>query len=259
MTRSACAWLLAVSAAGAAHAAPQSKEACFSAYEGSQRLRQKKQLVAAKKALIACSSESCPAALRGDCVTWLAEVENVLPTLVLSAGELTDVRVTEGDRVVADGLDGTAIPFDPGEHTLRFEAGGRVPVTRTILVREGEKARGVDVPLAPVAAEKPEPRGIEPPVIVLGAVGALALASFGFFAVRSHSAKSDLESCKGHCPEDDVDAVRRDQLIADVSLGVGIAAIGIAAYLHFGKSDDSVSIGVGRVATGMGVSLSLER
>jgi hypothetical protein len=67
-------------------------------------------------------------------------------------------------------------------------------------------------------------------------VGAVGLASFGFFAIKSHSAKSDLEDCKGRCAADEVDAVRRDQIIADVSLGIGVVALGIAAYLHFGTS-----------------------
>lgn len=229
------------------------KEACFSAYEGAQRLRKKRALIAARRELIACGGASCPSALRTDCVTWLAEVDQALPTVVFSVRgggvELPGARVLVDGALLEGAVTGTAVPLDPGEHTLRVEADGHEPLEQKLVAREGEKARAVGVDLRPLATDESDP-GISVPVIALAAVGALGLASFGFFAVKSHSAKSDLESCKGHCAEDEVDAVRRDQIIADVSLGVGLVALGVAAYLHFGtrpsetRSESAWSIGI---------------
>lgn len=262
----AIAILLGAPAARAqAPAAAAPAEACFQAYEDAQRLRQKNQLVRARGELIRCGAGSCPAALRADCVTWLAEVERALPTLVLSARagqhDVTAVRVSVDGEPLLERLDGSAVALDPGTHTLRFEAPGHQPVERTLVVREGEKARAVPIELTPLPEPDPDAGaedGISTPVVLLGAVGAVGVASFTLFAIKSHSAKSDLESCKGHCPEDEVDAVRRDQLIADVSLGIGLVALGTAAYLHFGRAPEraraSWSLGLSQLPGGVGIA-----
>jgi hypothetical protein len=246
-------------------AAEPDKEACFAAYEGAQRLRKKRELRRARRELITCGGASCPAALRSDCVTWLAEVDQLQPTLVFSvksAGrELAAVRVIVDGAPLEGALGGAAVPLDPGEHTLRVEAADHQPFEQKLTVREGEKARAIEIELQRVAEAPPEP-GISPAVIALAAVGGVGLASFGVFAIKSHSAKNDLDACKGHCTEDDVDAVRRDQIIADVSLGVGVLALGIAAYLQFGTKSpareepaSAWSLGVTSLRGGAGATL----
>src|SRR5207237_6419559 len=72
------------------------------------------------------------------------------------------------DRPIRDRLDGTAIEVDPGEHLIHFETDGKPPVDKTVVVREGEKNRVIDVVLgtpppptplsAPAAAVSPVPR-----------------------------------------------------------------------------------------------------
>lgn len=180
--------------------------------------------------------------LRRDCTKWLAEVDAALPSVVVvareGATEVTDVQVIVDGAILAESLDGTALTLDPGRHVFRFERDGEAPVERTLLVREGEKNRRIEVELD----SRPEPKEAAPvrwPVYGLAALGAVGIGSFAFFGLRSHSRKEDLESCKGHCPEDDVDEVRRDQIVADVSLGVGLLALGAAAYLHFGTDPES--------------------
>jgi hypothetical protein len=229
-------------------AAEPDKEACFAAYEGAQRLRKKRELRRARRELITCGGASCPAALRSDCVTCAGR-------------ELAAVRVIVDGAPLEGALGGAAVPLDPGEHTLRVEAADHQPFEQKLTVREGEKARAIEIELQRVAEAPPEP-GISPAVIALAAVGGVGLASFGVFAIKSHSAKNDLDACKGHCTEDDVDAVRRDQIIADVSLGVGVLALGIAAYLQFGTKSpareepaSAWSLGVTSLRGGAGATL----
>ena len=73
----------------------------------------------------------------------------------------------------------------------------------------------------------------------LAGVGAVALGSFAFFAVTGKSDENDLrDRCSPNCPESDVDSVRTKYLVADISLGVGIASLGAATFL-FVTSNDS--------------------
>src|SRR5262245_12836867 len=70
---------------GEALAAPTDIRACASAYEQGQRLRKQGALRAAREEVVLCASDSCPAALRDDCMQWLREIERALPTVVLVA------------------------------------------------------------------------------------------------------------------------------------------------------------------------------
>jgi hypothetical protein len=88
---------------------------------------------------------------------------------------------------------------------------------------------------------------------VLGGVGVLGLASFAFFGLSGSSKQSDLDSrnCKPNCPQDDVDTIKRNYLIADISLGVGAASLVAASVFYFTRSSsqepgpsNSVSVGV---------------
>ena len=58
---------------------------CVEAYERAQYMRRESKLRGAREALLVCAQDSCPAATRGDCVPWLAEVERALPTIVIAA------------------------------------------------------------------------------------------------------------------------------------------------------------------------------
>jgi hypothetical protein len=94
-------------------------------------------------------------------------------------------------------------------------------------------------------------------------LGVIGVGSFVFFGLRAHSKKQDLEACKGHCSSDDVNAVRRDQIVGDVSLGVGLCALGAAAYFYFGRSSEATTspasgwaLGARPIAHGGTLSLS---
>jgi hypothetical protein len=67
---------------------------------------------------------------------------------------------------------------------------------------------------------------------VFSGIAVLGGASFAYFGLRGHSELSDLRaSCLGHCAQDDVDRAWSKLVVADVSLGVGVVAAGVAAWL----------------------------
>ena len=136
---------------------------CIAAARTGQRLRAHAQLVAAREQFLACAMASCPRVVRSDCDRWFAEVETVMPTIVVVASEhaqdVTDVAIAIGGRTVAESLDGKAFPIDPGPHVIRATRGGR-SMEQRVVIAEGEKTRKIAFVLdsaAPLTPSPPEP------------------------------------------------------------------------------------------------------
>jgi hypothetical protein len=214
-------------------AAAPSKDRCLDAYVGAQRLRKKGALLAAKAELLVCAQPTCPGELVRDCSGWLADVERRTPTLVVEVVD-ADTRVVPRELIV-DGsaaalpAQGAALEIDPGQHEIVVVLGDERRLAKSVLVLEGEKEKRVRFELAsPRQAEKRK-RDMTP-VYAFGITSAVATGSFAFFALRSHGKRNDLEACKGHCAEDAVNDVRREQIAADVSLVVALLSAGAATY-----------------------------
>jgi len=241
-----------------ASAAPPKTQECLDTYSDSQRLRKAGQLRDARRALLVCSQDQCPAVVRTDCVPWLTEVEEALPSIVVVAKDASGhdtvaVRVLIGDEVVAESLDGRPLILDPGSHQVRFEHGSETPIERTIVMQEGVKSRRVDVSFAPdlpaataapkaIPPDQPGERGEPVAGYVLTGVGVLALGSFAVFGLMGKAEADEYdETCAPTktCDEDAVDGTRTKLLVADVSLLVGIAAVsvGVGLILHNKLSD----------------------
>lgn len=142
-------------------APPASAEpTCITAYEQTQTLRKDGKPLASKAQAALCSRDSCPALLTKDCTKWLAELDAVIPTVVLDprtpAGALrTDVRVKLDGVLLNEKIDGKPLPLEPGAHTFVFEADGAAPVERSLVLKEGEKNKKLTVSLAAsVAADR---------------------------------------------------------------------------------------------------------
>jgi hypothetical protein len=243
----ACLVAVLVAMASDARADDTAKKACVGAHIEGQRLRDAGKLKAARQEFLACAVESCPALLRKDCLQWLEETDAAMPTLLIRAQ--SDGRDTADVSVLVDGESAvarlTGMPFsvDPGEHVLRFVApDGRTKEARVVL-NAGEKNRRVTVDLsggAPAPSEPPEPKRVTSKtpaptptaVYVLGGVGIVAMGSFAFFGLKAFTQGNDLKaSCAPACSDADSSAVHRNALIADVSLGVGIVALGAATWI----------------------------
>jgi hypothetical protein len=240
------------------------KAECASAYERSQELRQSGKLRKAGEALVLCAQEVCPAFVRTDCAQWLTEVTQETPTVVFSVkdthGEdIAAVHVTVDDQEVATELDGKSLAMDPGTHKFVFEIEGAPKIQQQLLIRQGEKDRAIAVSFAPHGADVPEaspygdlpkdtgketapapasgkPGPLRPYVFVAGGVGALGIIGFVALGAMGHSKENELNASCGPthtCAQSDVDGIKTKYLLADVSLGLGIASLGAGVALFF--------------------------
>jgi hypothetical protein len=176
--RVSLALLVAVSLLGTSAAARADEKSCVAASENEIALRKQLKLRAALEQLAICGAPGCPAEVRVECDQRAVQLNAALPTLVLGAtdaagNDLSAVTVTLDGAPFATRLDGRALPLDPGDHALHFEAPGCVPVDKTIVAREGEKERRVSVvlgavpPVAAAIAPSPAPTAPGPPGPVL--------------------------------------------------------------------------------------------
>jgi hypothetical protein len=237
----------------ATSAAADDVQACIEAHEQAQVARKEGRLLDAREKLLTCAKDGCPAVLRKDCGPWLNEVTSSIPTVVVLAkgpgGEdLINVRVFFDGEEIATKLDGMAIDVDPGVHDFRFETEGEDPVEQQVVIREGVKNHELAVqfgkpetpPVEPLPLDTPPGADVAPArpiptlVYVLGGVGVAGLAASVFFETSGMSKRSDLDDqgCKPYCPKDDVDAAKRDFLIGDIALGLGLASLGTATYFY---------------------------
>lgn len=128
-----------------AHAADPTPTDCVAATHASVDLGKRQELRAERAQLLICAATSCPDAIRKDCAARLDDVNARIPSLVVtaknSAGtDLTAVTVTMDGEVLAQRLDGTPLPVDPGEHTFTFEANGYPLITNTWMIDKTEKS-----------------------------------------------------------------------------------------------------------------------
>ncbi|MCC6646093.1 MAG: hypothetical protein IT374_11045 [Polyangiaceae bacterium] len=241
-----------------AGAAP-TKLACVEAHGDGQAQRKAGKVLAARDRFLVCADEACPAVVRKECLAWAQEVDGEAASFVVDASlddaQTSAVVVSIDGRIVARQLDGRPITADPGPHALRFETTGAPAIEQQVTLLTGEKHRRLPVafrrqpatpspattpsaaPDAPLVAVSPAPSRSALP-LVFGGVGAVGVAGFAYFGLAASRKKSDLDDrgCKPACPRGDVDAVKRDYLFANVSLGVGVLGLGVATYLLVGRA-----------------------
>ncbi len=225
---------------------------CVRGYEEGQVARQAGQLVSSRSLLQLCARDECPDFIRSDCATWYGEVQTEVPTVVFAARsrglDLVDVRVSLGGRDLAARIDGQALELDPGEYDFTFHAPGMQPRTQHSLIVRGERNRLIQVELVPeggspaaLSTEADAPslaarqRSLLLPGIFAG-IGVAGLSGFALLAASGRSTESLLEdACAPRCSERQVSGVRTKYLIADVSLGVGVASLALGAYFLFSQ------------------------
>jgi hypothetical protein len=249
------AWLLASAAVMLGPVAEASdKSACLDAHAEAQRLRRAGHVKAARASLIACSAASCPPLVSRDCTTWVSELEAEQPTVIISSHDeagrdVGAVRVTVDDALLTSQLDGRPLEVDPGEHVFRGQfPDGQVAESRIIL-RAAEKDRAVtlDHPrpkpaVTPALTVSAAPPRKGPPVaaFVLGGLGVAALGSFAYFGLRGRGDESHYDStCRPNSSEADLDGLRRSYLVADISLGIAVLALGAATWLVLRSARDA--------------------
>jgi hypothetical protein len=239
------------------------KQACVDASSEGQTLRDAGKLRAARDRFVSCARDECPAIVRKYCVEWLGEVDKRVPTVIFRA-QSADGEDLAGAQLVVDGAPqplgfGAALSLDPGEHLVRGERKGGPPAEDHVIVVEGEKGRIVTLRF-PAIAHAPQLPSTSPPEpqpvserhprltatsAVLGGVAIVGLASFAYFGV---TAKSDLDhlrsTCAPTCASSDLAAVKNEALAADISLGVGVVALGVAFYAFFTHREAPATAGM---------------
>ena len=223
------------------------REVCASAAERAQSLRDEGNYRGARAQMLVCARDVCPGPIKADCGRWLEDVQRDAPTIVFGATssgkDVSDVKVTIDGVVIADRLDGTPHLVDAGEHTFVFERAG-VKKEERALVRAGEKGRAIVIAFdAPASASRPTDRPAPAPPVprdesslvpafIVGGIGVVALGSFAIFALQGMNDKDELETtCAPNCPQRDVDKLETKFIIADISLGVGVVALAVSAYM----------------------------
>ncbi len=226
-------------------------DVCLSDHEKSQELRLGGRLLDSKKALLSCAEEQCPSIVRADCLRWLAELEDAIPTIVVVAesdrGDEIDVKVTIDDQVVTNQLNGKAIELDPGTHHIVFERNGTAPREMRLNLGQGEKNRiirldfrtkpKVIIPAASTAPPALQPLEGKRPVptltYVFGGVALAAVISATFFGLEARSARNDaITSCAPLCPGSVIDDVKAKALYSDLSSGVALLSATTAVILY---------------------------
>jgi hypothetical protein len=228
-------------------------------------------LIEARKKLVFCGGAECPEVMHADCQQWLASVEASMPTVVFQISSATGAT-PEGARMSLDGaeaipLDGRALPVNPGEHEAVFEASGFRTSSRRLVISEGEKLRREMVVLDPLPVPKvttelpakrlqkaneptkaqPASRRLTVPVIVAASAAALAGAGALYFGLAARSDDRDLDKCTPSCTRDQVDHVKREYVLTNLSIGLAVAGVTTATllYLYSGKSTSPTTTTVG--------------
>ena len=204
---------------------------CLTANDKSISLRNEHKLLAARKELLVCAASTCPAEVRKECMRRIDLVNTSLPTVVLEAkdgagNDLSAVKVTMDGDVLVEKLDGSSISLDPGAHTFTFEVAGQPPLTKQLVIREGQKDRRevlqFGAPAAatpatgPVAKAGPNP-AIETSVdrvsssaggtqrivaLVAAGVGVAGVGVGTIFGLQAMSKHSDASAkCPGACSD----------------------------------------------------------
>jgi hypothetical protein len=235
-------WLCASGLGGnVAHAETSTTRECIDAHADGQVARGQGGLLRARSYFHSCAVDTCPQMIRDDCAKFGAEVEALLPTVVViarsaSGQDLAGATVTLDGSAQALPVDGRAIFVDPGRHVFKVVTRNGSEASVSTQIGGSEKDHPVVVvtpPGAPIESDAPgtaDGRTISPLVYVFGSVGLVATGSFTYFAIQGHSREKTLQQCAPGCDPADVNKMHRSYLVADVSLGVAIASLGLGAY-----------------------------
>jgi len=236
--------LMLVASSSASASAEDARQECVAASTAGQSLRDEGKLVAARGRFAVCARDECSAVVRRYCAEWLAGVDARVASVVVRAttsygDAVADARVSVDGRPI---VLGAPTLLDPGEHAVRAERAGAAPIDAHVIVSEGEKGRVVEVRFpadppkpAPYVRATPEAQHLLPlSTSIFAVVGVTGLAGFAYFGVDTENKVSEMRStCAPHCSASDVDAAKREARTANVFLGVGLVALGVAAYTFF--------------------------
>jgi hypothetical protein len=202
-------------------------------------------------------------------------LENDLSYVTVRTWKGQEVMVTQDGSPIDEAVLGTAIPLDPGAHTILASAPGKRGWSKRIeLGSHGDHVQ-VSVPVLPddvslapdlTAAPLPPPEPASAPVVdslqrtlglVAGALGIAGIATGTLFGVKAASDWSDTkEQCKAfpYCGEEGArlaQQAKTSALISTIGFATGIAGISGGALLWFtapsasGSQETATTVGLG--------------
>jgi hypothetical protein len=214
-------------------------DVCLSAPVEGQKLQKAGRLLQARERFATCASQSCPTIIIHDCGRWLHEVDEVLPSILVvardgSGRDVVDVTVSV-DGLPPVPVTAHAISLDPGQHKLRFARPGMPAINQDILLRESEKNRSVTITFG--AREAHAPPGERPVPVATWILGGISAAAFGTAAVFGALGlgQRTADHCATGCSASERDSTLAKFHVADVSLAVGVVALGAALYFYFSR------------------------
>jgi hypothetical protein len=241
-----------LAASGPARAAePAGPAECVATYDAALDLKKRGELLASHARFSECTLPVCPGPVREECAEQIRQLASMIPTVVPAArarsgGELVEVSVQVDGRLLTERIDGRAHRLDPGPHQFRFETAGAEPRVVSVVLAEGDRLRRIEAVLDTGGEPAGEPAPIPTLAWVLGGVGVAGLLGFTYFGLSGLSEESELEKCEPNCRPERTDDLKRTYLFADISLAIGVAALGGATYVYLTRgSSDQALVGIG--------------
>lgn len=263
--------------AGAAHS-----QTCAEAYKDGQDKEKAGHLVEAREQYSECAKSACGAFLLNECTTRHARLDSDIPSVIpvathKSGKPYQHVLVTLDGEPFCSSLDGRALQVDPGMHEFVFTTDKGLTATEKVLILQGDRNRRITVALGkhhesadagdpPLPAEAAQDEAApeadhhlnsapaEPPAEaapkkgvpalswVLGGVGVLGGGGYVLLSTWGKKDNEALRQCAPSCAPSSVDRVKQRYVAADISLGVGVAALGSALVIYAlrGPREESV-------------------
>lgn len=181
--------------------------------------------------------------------------ERIPRVTVTVAGELTASSFSVDGNAISPSLLGTAMPMDPGAHTVVVKATGKKSFEKQFELAERDRPLTIEASLSDdtpataattttdAAAKSDETlppsehhRSALPWIV--GGVGVVALGGAAYFYAQRSATIKDLDDACGadrsHCPanlSDRADKGKTYTTLGNVMLGVGVVAVGAAVVL----------------------------
>jgi hypothetical protein len=263
-----------------ASAAPD-RAACVAAHTNAQELKRGGKLLEAQSELKICASAGCPGAIISDCGQWITDLEQTTPSMIFEVR--VDGKQVNEFQVEVDGAPvgdlSKAHRVNPGRHVVRIQVPNFEPREETVVLPEGQRMRLVEFSFesprpepAATAALAPPPAPVyerPTPILVypLMGLGVAGLGSFGVFSILGKSEQSKLEDeCAPSCTDSEIESMKRYFLIADISAGVGAAALIGAGIVYLTRPSkptldavSSIRVGPARAGDWSSLAVSVER
>jgi hypothetical protein len=183
-----------------------------------------------------------------------AALEPNLSKLQINAEQTPGLLIRRDNQEVGAGMLGTAVPVDPGPHTIEATAPGYSVWSTSVVVGKLKDSKTITIPLLLKNPDADKVGGAAPAgpnkslrtaSYVVGGVGVVGLVVGGVFGGLAASGKSKLKTecpnnaCPAGAAADDLASTKGKATISTIGIAVGGAALatGVVLFIVSGKSE----------------------